>query len=1153
MFPASGWEQDGYIKVMLRDQSISESQLTFSEDLIKQFEKAWQSGTRPDIAFFLNDQSSKQLLIELVHIDLEFRYRHQETPKVEEYFERFPELLKNEAVAVDLMAAEFFFRKRHGHVVQFEAFLARFPQHRTALEKQLGSDESTLSLPRHRHQRLPKVLPTIAGYVIEEELGHGGMGVVYRATQTTLQRTVALKTLMYGVASTSEVKQRFSKEAEAIARLNHPHLVPIYEVGEWKPEGAVAAIPYFVMKYYAGGNLANHAAGVGSDLHYHVRTMETIAQAVHHAHQRGILHRDLKPSNILLDEHGEPHVADFGLAGRFDPHDPQSMTATIMGTPAYMAPEQANSPSQVTTATDVYGLGSILYQLLTGRPPFQAETPLAVLDIVTHQAPVRPFQLNPEVPRDLETICLKCLEKDPARRYESALAMAVDLERYRTGHSIMARPMPAWERAWRTIKRHPVITSVLLATLVVLISSVALLTHSYLRISEKELETSDALHRERWSHAELMRTFNREQRLLYGKRLSSVSRLWTTNQLPQAWTELDECPETYRGWEWRYYQSLRGKEPVTISTPDTVTLGLAFLSDADLISGDSKGNLTIWDWRAKKPIKSWRGVPQGTRALAVYPQNKWVAICDQDNVAVWNYETQERLAFLPGSSWLAFSTNGAFLGAAHTDDAKDSRDIIVWDTATWKQSKLLQGHKSLVLNGSFSPDSSTLMTSSTDRSVRRWNLQTGKEMEPRWTRPLPSFRVAYLPDGKHIAEAQPSAVMWSNAETGLETGRYNWSLATQPRVLTARVQVAIGKDPSLITYSGPSHDIQVWNIQQKRSVAVFRGHTMHIGCLVFSLDGKRLASASNDQTIRIWEFDQPAEYRSFGSWNQLAVDMVLSPDGEFVAAIPNIHAQQAKQNTIRVWNLRDGSIVGDFPGVGAAAFTHDSCLITAQRQGGISCWNLKTQEILWHHDAPEQACICLRVSADNKLITAVQMNGWIKTLDRLNGNVVQSSKVPDEEKYVGTASIDPALNRIAYVGLRDVRFWEQSTRSVVNSFRMNATRRIVFNHDGSIVATAEADRVINLRNAKTGTILLTFPGHPRTINSLAFNPDGKRLVTSCADGQIRIWDVETGLELAVLPGQFEENVLVSWDTVNDRVIAIDTKVHVWETSQAPKQ
>ncbi len=1133
---------------MLRNQSTSESQITFSEDLIKRFEKAWLSGTRPDIAQFVNDQSSKQLLIELVHIDLEFRYRHQETPKSEEYFERFPELLKNETDAVDIMAAEFFFLKRYGHTVYLDAFLARFPQQRKALEKQLGSDESTLSLPRQRLQRTPRVLPAIPGYVIEEELGHGGMGVVYRTTQTTLQRTVAIKTLMYGVASTTEVKQRFSKEAEAIARLNHPNLVPVYEVGEWKPEGAVTDIPYFVMKYYAGGNLANHAAGLGSDLHYHVKTLETIAHAVHHAHQRGILHRDLKPSNILLDEHGEPHVADFGLAGRFDPHDPQSMTATIMGTPAYMAPEQAHSPSQVTTATDVYGLGAILYQLLTGMPPFQAETPLAVLDIVTHQAPVRPSQINPAVPRDLETICLKCLEKDPTRRYESALALAVDLERYRTGHSIMARPMPFWERSWRSIKRHPYIAASSFLTLAALVTSVVVLTFSYLRISQQEQETSDALQRERWSYAELTQTFKREQKLLYGKRLSSVSRLWVTNQLPQAWAELDACPEAYRGWEWKYYQSLRSKEPITISTPDAVTLGLAFLSDTELISADSKGKISIWDWRAKTPIRSWKGVPQGTRALTVFPQKKWVALCDQDNVAVWNYETQERLAFLPGSSWVAFSHNGAFLAAAHTDDAKDSRDVIIWDTAIWKQSTLLQGHKSLALNGSFSPDSTTLMTSSTDRTVRRWNLQTGMEIEPRWTRPLPSFRVAYLPEGKHIAEAQPSAVMWSDAETGLEIGRYNWSLATQPRVITARVQLATGKDPALLAYSGPSHDIQVWNIPQKRSLAILRGHTLHIGCLDFSPSSKRLASASNDQTIRIWELDQPAEYRSFGSWNQLATDMTLSPDGEFAAAIPNIHSQQPKQNTIRVWNLRDGSVVGDFAGVGAAAFTHDSSLITAQTQGGISCWNMKTNERTWYHEAPQQLCTCLRVGDDDKVITAVQVNGLVKTLDRRTGKVLQSSKVADDERFLGTVSIDPQMSRIVFVGHRDVQFWDQATRTIVNSFRMNGTRRIVYNHDGSILATVEADRVINIRNAKTGSIVLTFPGHPRTINALAFNADGKRMVTSCADGLIRIWDVETGLELAVLPGQFADNVLVTWDRVHDRIIAIDTRVHVWETS-----
>lgn len=1134
---------------MIRNFTTPEYDTSLGEDAIRQFELDWQTGSRPDIAKYLKDSTqSSELLIELVQIELELRYRHHEMPQVEEYFERFPQLLDDQDVVIDLIVTEFYLRNRFGQAVTRDEFLKRFPERHEVLQKRFSSNETTLSWTRGRHRRFPRVLPKIPGYVIEEELGQGGMGAVYRATQTALQRAVAIKTLLVGAAATDDLKKRFRNEAEAIARLNHPHLVPVYEVGEWKPEGASATIPYFVMKYYAGGSLAFRAKGADSDLNNHVRIMETISLAVHHAHQRGILHRDLKPSNILLDENGEPHVVDFGLAGRFDPNDPKSMTATIMGTPAYMAPEQARSPSQVTTAADVYGLGAILYHLLTGRPPFQAETPLAMLERVIHQEPVRPSLLNPKIPRDLDTICLKCLEKDPARRYESSVALALDLERYRSGKSIMARPLQTWERAWRTVLRHPIIASLAILTLAMLIASIAVLSLSFLRIRDKEQETSDALHREKWAHSELINTFNREQQLLYGKRISSVGRLWATNQLPQAWAELDDCPARYRGWEWRYFNGLRGKSPTTISMPDGFIQCIGFLSDQQIVTGDSMGMITIWDWEKQSPSIGWKASEKTLRHLAVYPRNKWLAVCDEDQLTVWNYESKEKVAQLSGSTWVAFSRDGAYLASVHTPDARNSSDAIVWDTATWKQKWLLHAGTKGVLNGTFSPDSKTLAVGGSDRKVRRWNLEDGKEAGSPWSRPFPSFRLAYLPDGRHLAEALPSAMMWTDPQTGKELGRFNWPMVTQPLVLTGRVQVATGPDPALIAFSGPSHDIQIWDIRQNRSLAMFRGHTMHIAGLEFSTDGKRLASISYDQTTRIWEINQTPEFQTHGSINQAFHDTVLSPDGQYLAIIPHFHSKTPGIDQVTVLNTLDGTEVGQFQGLGIAAFTNDGRLLTAQATGGVKCWNLKIKEEVWHSWTPTQLCLSLKVNGDDKSIITAHVNGLIQFIDRGTGKVTSDFSVG--QQIFNTVVFSPRANRLAFVGHHGVEVWDMASRTKMCDFPMNGTRKIAFSNDGEIVATAEADRVIRLRQAKTGSVLLTFPGHPRTINSLALNLDGKRLVSSCADGFIRLWDIETGLELAALPGQFEENVLVTWDQTNDQIVAVDSKVHIWQAGKS---
>src|SRR5262245_51578190 len=274
----------------------------------------------------------------------------------------------------------------------------------------------------------------VAGYELLEELGRGGMGVVFRARQTSVNRVVALKMILTGQLAAANEVQRFRTEAEAAAQLDHPHIVPIYEVG------ADDGQPYFSMKLIAGASLSSHMRRLAVDPRAGVQLLAAVARAIHHAHQRGIIHRDLKPANILVDDRGEPHVTDFGLARRLEGGSGPTLSGAIVGTPGYMAPEQAASNRVLTTAVDVYALGAILYEMLTGRPPFRAETPLeTVLQVIEHD-PEPPHALNPKVNRDLELICCKSLAKDPRERYASAEALATDLEHWLTGEPLDVRP-----------------------------------------------------------------------------------------------------------------------------------------------------------------------------------------------------------------------------------------------------------------------------------------------------------------------------------------------------------------------------------------------------------------------------------------------------------------------------------------------------------------------------------------------------------------------------------------------------------------------------------------------------------------------------------------------------------------------------------------
>jgi serine/threonine-protein kinase len=299
-------------------------------------------------------------------------------------------------------------------------------------------------------------------YELLKVLGRGGMGVVYKARQLSLNRPVALKMLQAGTLASEDDLRRFQNEAEAVAQLDHPHIVPILEVGRYEEQR------YFTMKLIGGPSLDRKLAEYSADPKGAARLVQMVAEAVHHAHQRGILHRDLKPGNILLDERGEPHVTDFGLAKRVQGDSELTQSGAILGTPAYMAPEQASGKrGMVTTVTDVYGLGAILYALLTCRAPFGGDSPVETLEQVRERTPEPPSKRNPRVPRDLAIIALKCLEKDPARRYASAEALADDLRRYLDGESILARPVGLTTRAWMWCKRNPALARLGLALMLV--------------------------------------------------------------------------------------------------------------------------------------------------------------------------------------------------------------------------------------------------------------------------------------------------------------------------------------------------------------------------------------------------------------------------------------------------------------------------------------------------------------------------------------------------------------------------------------------------------------------------------------------------------------------------------------------------------------
>src|SRR5262249_13288009 len=298
-------------------------------------------------------------------------------------------------------------------------------------------------------------LPQVPGYEVESVLGRGGMGVVYRARNLRLGRLVALKMTLAGSYAGPHHRERFRREAQAVAALRHPNLVQVYDAGDW------AGRPYFTMELIEGGSLAQRLAGTPQPARQAAALLATLAEAVQVAHQGGVVHRDPEPAHILLTADGMPKIADFGLARRLEGGARLTQSGVPMGTPSYMAPEQARGQPNIGPAADVYALGAILYELLTGRPPFQGETAAATIHQVITQDPVPPSRLNFKVPRDLETICLKCLQKVPSHRYASAAALADDLRRFGEGRPIQARPLGLAARLWRWGRRNPAVAALM--------------------------------------------------------------------------------------------------------------------------------------------------------------------------------------------------------------------------------------------------------------------------------------------------------------------------------------------------------------------------------------------------------------------------------------------------------------------------------------------------------------------------------------------------------------------------------------------------------------------------------------------------------------------------------------------------------------------
>jgi WD40 repeat protein len=996
----------------------------------------------------------------------------------------------------------------------------------------------------------------VPGYEILGELGRGGMGVVYKARQTHLGRLVALKMILAGGHASPSDLNRFRTEAQAIARLQHPNIVAVHEVGEH--EGR----PFFSLEFCSGGSLDAQLDGTPLTACRAAALVQTLAQAMHVAHQAQVIHRDLKPANVLLAEDGTPKITDFGLARKLDDQG-QTQSGSIMGTPSYMAPEQAEGKSkEMGPACDIYSLGAILYELLTGRPPFKAATPLdTVLQVVANE-PVPPTQLQSKAPRDLETICLKCLEKNPSKRYASARDLADDLGRFLAGEPIQARPVGRLERAGKWVRRNPVVAGLLATVVLVLVGAATvsgLFGWAALRQAERaDLQAQRADAKANEAEVNARTAGAREKEALEQKRRAEVQREraewsvyagklelaqseWRDNNPQGALDALNECQWNLRGWEHRHLWTQFHSNQHTLEGHHQGVMSVAVSADGSrIISGGEDGMLKVWDVARGREILSFRGHQWWAATVAFSPDGSRIASGGRDGqLAVWDAAQVRRIFSVPGhmnAVWsLAFSPDGSRIASGGGDGL-----VKVWDTAGNRPIFFLPGHAREVWSVAFGPDGSRIASGGSDGLIMVWDAAGGQQIRSSRSHTGRVESVAFSPDGRRIV---------SGGEDGLVKV---WDAATGKELLSLRghtafvSSVAFSPDGSRIA-SGGNGLVKVWDATTGKELLSHKGCTQGVSRVVFSPEGSRIVSGSRDGLVRIWNATRDQEALSLRGHMARVTSVALSPDGSGIVSGGN-------DDLVKVWDVARGQQVFSLKGhtrwVTSVAVSPDGTrLASGGGDGLVKVWNAAAGKELFSFVGSRTGVASVAFSPDGTRLVSGGSDGLVKVWDAVRNREVFSFK--------GYAKLTPGLtfsvvfspdgSRIASAGMDHlVKVWNAATGKELHSLQGHKAfvAGLAFSPDGSRIASAGRDDAVKVWDAVKGMEILSLKGHTRFLSSVAFNSDGTRIVAGSADG-VAIWDAVSGQEVFFCR-ELPVNCVVFSRDDNRLVFGSHDQVKVWD-------
>ncbi len=1136
------------------------------DQVVARFEDAWVEGKRPRIEDYLSAEGvdRQALLVELIHADLDHRARSGEFTQPESYFRRYPELTDEQKTDLQRAVArqECGQRGQRSMVVE-----GRDGKSDETVDASINAHASTV-VPGGSKVSGPKLSKgsEFGDYELLEEIARGGMGVVYKARQISLKRIVALKMILAGQLASEDDVRRFHTEAEAAANLDHPGIVPIHEVGQHEGQH------FFSMGFIEGASLANQVVDGPLRPREAAALVEQIAEAITYAHERGVIHRDLKPSNVLLDNDGQAKITDFGLARKTEGDSSLTATGTIIGTPSYMPPEQASGKTgEVGPLSDVYSLGATLYCLLTGRPPFQAATALETIQQVLEKEPVSPCLLNDQISRDLETICLKAMDKEPERRYQTAAELCGDLGRFLHGEPIQARPISRAARAWRWCRRNPIVASLSAAVMLVLLIGATVSTYFaiHLQIALDGEKKATSLARSETERAE--RELLRSEWQLYASQIARAQQLWNDGYVQAAWESLNACDSDFRGWEHDYLYTLFTSNQQTLKGHTLAVTSVAFSPDGRrIVSGGGdrslkpgEGELKVWNIQTGQEMLNLNGHTAPVNSVAFSPDGLWIVSgSDDETLRVWDAQTGQEKATLKGHTGsvnsVAFSPDALQIVSGSSD-----KTVKVWDVESGQVTLTFEGHTEPVNSVTFSPEDVDLqiVSGSSDKTVKVWNAQTGQQTLTLKGHTGSVSSVAFSPDGRRIVSGGDDQMLgvW-DAQSGqslLMLGGHTGSVHS----------VAFSSDGHrIVSGSGfrfnKSAQVKVWDAETGQVTRTFKGHTDAVMSVAFSPDSRRIVSGSWDSTLKLWDVEKGQETPTLSGHTGSVRCVAFSPDGR---RIVSGGGRRDEPGEIKVWDAKTGqetlTLKGHTAAVRAVAFSPDGRrIVSGSHDRSLKLWDAQSGQETLTFEGHASCPTCAAFSPDGLRIVSgggeYGKHGELKVWDAQTGK--ETLNLKGHSKPVWSVAFSPDGRRIVS-GSDDttLKVWDAQTgeEMLTCNGHSQSVWSVTFSPDGQRIVSGSDDNTLKVWDIQSGQETLTLKGHTSIVWSVAFSPDGRRIVSGSWDNTLKVWDAQTGHETLTLKGHTGRIYGVAFSPDGQRIVSgsDDNTLKVWNALKSNRE